>query len=166
MWFGRIRPPTVESLNSHKRRGLLPSAAIPLQQEAVNIHREDDGKIGLFDSNLYPKMYEATAAANFRQQNNFQESAAGGVWIAPDPLERQAPGMGRDQLMDRFRPPISGGIKPHRRRRLEQRHRHLPKPLDALRGREQRMVAAHRVEDQALIGFEHLADQAGVVHGE
>src|SRR5262245_45371802 len=58
--------------------------------------------------------------------------------------------MGRDQLMDRFRPPISGGIKPDRRRRLEQRHRHLPKPLYALGGREQRMVAAHRVEDQAL----------------
>src|SRR5262249_3581870 len=91
-----------------------------------------------------------------------QGSAAGGVWVAPDPLERKPPSMGCDQLMDRFRPPISGGIKPDRRRRLEQRHRHLPKPLDALGGREQRMVAAHRVEDQALIGFEHVADQAGV----
>src|SRR6516225_4307159 len=78
----------------------------------------------------------------------YSSGSAGGVGVAPDPLERQPPGMGRDQLMDRFRPPISGGIKPDRRRRLEQRHRHLPKPLDALGGREQRMVAAHRVEDQ------------------
>ena len=29
-----------------------------------------------------------------------------------------------------------------------------------------RVVAAHRVEDQALIGLEHIADPAGVVHGE
>jgi hypothetical protein len=29
-----------------------------------------------------------------------QGSAAGGVGVAPDPLERQPPGMGRDQLMD------------------------------------------------------------------
>jgi hypothetical protein len=28
------------------------------------------------------------------------------------------------------------------------------------------MVPAHRVEDQALIGLKHIADQAGVMHGE
>ena len=44
--------------------------------------------------------------------------------------------------------------------------RHLPQSLDALGGGEQRVVAAHRVQDQPLVGLEHVADQAGVVHGE
>src|SRR5215467_12637263 len=73
--------------------------------------------------------------------------------------------MGRDQLMDRFRPPISGGIKPDRRRRLEQRHRHLPKPLDALGGREQRMVAAHRVEIKQLPFRYAFSDQRAEISG-
>jgi len=28
------------------------------------------------------------------------------------------------------------------------------------------MVAAHRIEDQAFIGLEHIADVPGVVHGK
>src|SRR5271155_3281179 len=54
-------------------------------------------------------------------------SAARGVWVAPGPLEGQPPGMGGDQLMDRFRPPRPGGIKSNRRRCFEQRDRHFPK---------------------------------------
>jgi hypothetical protein len=75
-------------------------------------------------------------------QTTARGSAADGVGVVPDPLERQPPSMGRDQLMDRFRSPISGGIKPDRRRRLKQRHRHLLKPLDALGGREQRVLTS------------------------
>ena len=77
-------------------------------------------------------------------------SAACRVGVAPSALEGQPPGMGGDQLMDRFWPPRAGGIKSNRRRRLEQGHRHLPEPLDTLGGRKQGMVAAHRVEDQAV----------------
>ena len=28
------------------------------------------------------------------------------------------------------------------------------------------VITAHGIEDQSLIGFEHIADEAGVVHGE
>jgi len=36
-------------------------------------------------------------------------SATFGVWVAPGPLEGQAPGMGSDQLMNRLWPPRAGG---------------------------------------------------------
>src|SRR3981081_2531523 len=98
--------------------------------------------------------------------DNTSGSAARRVGVAPSSLERQPPGMGGDQLMDRFRPPRAGGIKSNRRRSLEQGHRDLPKPFDTLGGRKLGTVAAHRVEGQGLIGFEHIADHARFMHGE
>src|ERR1700677_948705 len=83
-------------------------------------------------------------------------SAARGVGVAPGSLERQPPGVRGKQLMNRFWSPAAGGIKPNRRRCFEERYRHLPQPLDTLGGRKQRVVAAHRVEDQALIGLKHI----------
>jgi len=74
--------------------------------------------------------------------------------------------MGGDQLVDRLRPPGAGRVGAHRGRGFQQRRRHLPEPLDALGGGEQGPVAAHRVEDQPLIGFEHVAREARVMHGE
>src|SRR5271154_1226356 len=90
-------------------------------------------------------------------------SATFGIGVAPGPLEGQAPGMGSNQLMDRLWPPRAGGIKANRRRCFEQGYRPLPQPLNTLGGRKQGMVAAHRVEDQALIGLQHITDHACVM---
>jgi hypothetical protein len=45
---------------------------------------------------------------------------------APGALEREPPGVGRDELMDRVRPPRAGGVRLHRRRVLQQRSGALP----------------------------------------
>ena len=42
----------------------------------------------------------------------------------------------------------------------------LPQPLDALGGVEQRVVAAHRVVDQPLVGLEHVGLAPGLVERE
>ena len=64
--------------------------------------------------------------------------------------------MGRDQLVDRLRPPGAGRVDADRRRVVEQPRRDLPQPLDAVGGAEQRVVAAHGVEDQPLVGLQHV----------
>jgi hypothetical protein len=61
-----------------------------------------------------------------------------------------------------FAPPGGRRVKPNRGRGFQQGDRHLPQPLDALGGGEQRVVAAHRIQDQALVRLQHVADQAGV----
>src|SRR5271165_1262358 len=93
-------------------------------------------------------------------------STTQGVGIPPDSFEGQTPGLGSDELVDGVRPPRSRLVKTHRRGRLDQVHRHLPKAFDPLRAREQGVVAAHRIQDQSLIGLEHIADMTRVVHGE
>ena len=42
----------------------------------------------------------------------------------------------------------------------------MPQPFDALRGREQSVVALHGVQDQSLVGLEDIAFQTGVMHRE
>lgn len=53
-------------------------------------------------------------------------------------------------------PHVPGFVLVHRRGVLDQRLGHLPQPLDALGAREERLVAHHRVEDQTLVGLEHV----------
>src|SRR5678816_621325 len=85
------------------------------------------------------------------------------VWVAPGAFEWQPPGVRRDELVDGVRAPGPWRIRAHRRRRLEQRHRHFPQALDAFRSRKQRVIPAHGVEDQALVSLEHIANLPGVV---
>ena len=93
-------------------------------------------------------------------------SARGAVRLSPRSLEGQPPRAGGDELVDGVGSPRSGLIETNRKRRLQQVGRNLPKPFDAVGGREQRVVAAHRIQNKALINFEHIANVARVVHGE
>ena len=74
---------------------------------------------------------------------------------APATLERQPPGVRGDQLVDGVRAPAAGRVGPHRRRVVDQLVRLVPQLLDAVGGGEQRVVAAHRVVDQPLVGLQH-----------
>src|SRR5580658_3315617 len=96
----------------------------------------------------------------------FRISAAKTIRISPRPFEGQTPSVGRDELMDHVGPPRSGGIDANGRRGLQQGSRLFPQSLDALGGREKRVIAAHRIENEALISLEHVADEARVVHGK
>src|ERR1700736_6368757 len=93
-------------------------------------------------------------------------SAAGAVGTSPTSLEWQTPGMGSDELMDGIWSPRSGVIETNRRRCLHQGNGNFPQPLDALGAREQRGVAAHRVQYQTLVRLQHIANAPGIVHGE
>ena len=67
---------------------------------------------------------------------------------------------------DPVRSPRAGRIRLHRRRMLQQRRGDLPQPLDAVRGREERVVAHHRVVDQPLVRLEHVVLAVDLVERE
>src|SRR5205807_5270468 len=92
--------------------------------------------------------------------------AAETVRVSPGPFEGEPPGMGGNELMDGVRSPRTRGVEANRRRGLEQCARRRPQPFDPVGGREQRPIAAHRIENQALIGLEDVADKASVAHRE
>src|SRR5271169_2987022 len=93
-------------------------------------------------------------------------SAAGGVRMSPTSLERQTPGLRRDELVHRVRPPGPRLVETNGRVSLQQGDGHLPKPLDSVGGREQRGIAAHRIQYQSLIRLEYIPDVPGIVHSE
>src|SRR5262245_64501454 len=68
--------------------------------------------------------------------------------------------------MDRIRSPRSGPVRPNGWRILQQRDRLLPEALDALGGAEQRVIAAHRVVDEAFVGLEQIGAAPGLVKRE
>lgn len=76
--------------------------------------------------------------------------------VAPTPLERQSPRVRGDELVHRVRAPRPRRVELHLWRVLEQRDRALPERFDAVGGGEERVVAAHRIEDQSLIGLENV----------
>src|ERR1700733_1626963 len=110
-------------------------------------------------------VYPVRAGPQEREPRRFG-SGANQIGVAPGALKWQAPGMGRDQLIDRLRPPATGRVDLDRRWRFEQRLRDFPQPLDAVRRAEQRVIAAHGVEDEPLIGLENVAAHASFVHCE
>src|SRR5271165_1814558 len=59
-------------------------------------------------------------------------SAGGGVRTPPASLERQAPGIGSDELVDRVGSPGSRVIKANGGVSLQQGGRNLPEPLNSL----------------------------------
>ena len=65
-----------------------------------------------------------------------------------------------------FGSPRAGRVGAHGRGHLEQRHRDLPQPLDALGRGEEGVIAAHRVVDQPLVGLEHLGLATRLVQRE
>src|SRR6267143_1288188 len=92
--------------------------------------------------------------------------AADTVRVSPGPFEGEPPSVGGNELMDGIRSPRTRGVEANRRRCLEQCARRGPQPFDAVGRREQRPIAAHRIENQALIGLEDVADKASVPHRE
>src|SRR6185312_11551266 len=87
-----------------------------------------------------------------------------GLVVPPHPLERQAPRVGRNQLAHGVWPPGTGRIEAYGRRRLQQRRRDFPQPLDAFGVCKQRPIATHGIQDQSLVGFQHVSDQRRIVH--
>ena len=73
---------------------------------------------------------------------------------------------GRSAGGSRSGPTSPAAYGAHRRRVLQQRRGHLPQPLDALGGGEQRVVAAHGVVGSAARRPRARAGPAGVVHRE
>ena len=73
---------------------------------------------------------------------------------------------GAIELVDRVRAPRPRRVRTHRRRVLEQRLRRFPQALDALRAREERVVAEHRVVDQAFVRLEQIGCAPGLVQRE
>ena len=68
-----------------------------------------------------------------------------------------------DQLVNRVRPPRARGVRAHRRRILQQRLRSLPQAFDAFGSGEQRVIIAHRIQDQPLVRLENLPYLIGLV---
>ena len=68
--------------------------------------------------------------------------------------------------MNRIRSPRSRAIAAHGWWRFQQCRGDFPEPLDAIGCGEEGSIAAHGVQNQALVGFQHIADMAGVVHRE
>src|ERR1700722_13885682 len=93
-------------------------------------------------------------------------SARDSIGVAPSPLEWQPPGVGRYELIYGLWPPRARRIDLDRRRGHQQRLRNFPQPLDALGRTEQRVIAAHGVEDESLVGLEHVATEASFLHRE
>src|SRR5689334_4467548 len=93
-------------------------------------------------------------------------SGAEDVGVAPGAFERQPPGRRGHELVDRVGTPGALLVRAYGGRVLEQWRRQLPEPFDALGRGEQRPVAPDGVVDEPLVGLQHGAGPAGLLHRE
>src|SRR3954467_10775731 len=92
---------------------------------------------------------------------------SGGLPLAaPRALERQPPGMGCNQLVNRVGSPRSRCIRPHRRWILQQWLGAFPQALNAFCSGEQRVVVTHGIEDQPLVRLENVAEPVSFLRRE